>query len=57
MDPLADFSDPLVVSKTVGKNGNEHLRKDYIPNDWKLLFDLLRHSIICVHKIVHSVPL
>ena len=24
-DPLADFSDPLVVSKTVGENGNEHL--------------------------------
>ena len=26
-------------------------------NDWKLLFDLLRHSIICVHKVVHSVLL
>ena len=25
-DRLADFSDPLVVSKTVGKNGDEHLR-------------------------------
>ena len=24
-DPLADFSDPLAVSKTVGKNRNEHL--------------------------------
>ena len=23
-DPLTDFSDPLVVSKTVGKNRNEH---------------------------------
>ena len=31
--------------------------KDYVPNDWKLLFDLLRHSIICVQKVVHSVPL
>ena len=27
-DPLADFSDPPVVSKTVGKNGNEHLRSE-----------------------------
>ena len=27
-DPLADFSDPLVVSKTVGKKGNEHLRNE-----------------------------
>ena len=27
-DPLADFSDPLVVSKTVGRNGNEHLRSE-----------------------------
>ena len=27
-DSLADFSDPLVVSKTVGKNGNEHLRNE-----------------------------
>ena len=27
-DPFADFSDPLVVSKTVEKNGNEHLRSD-----------------------------
>ena len=27
-DPLADFSDPLVVSKTVGKNGKEHLRSE-----------------------------
>ena len=24
-DPLAHFSDPLVVSQTVGKNRNEHL--------------------------------
>ena len=27
-DPLADFSDPLVVSQTVGKNGDEHLRNE-----------------------------
>ena len=27
-DPLAHFSDPLVVWKTVGKNGNEHLRSE-----------------------------
>ena len=27
-DPFADFSDPLVVSKTVGKNCNEHLRNE-----------------------------
>ena len=26
--PLADLSDPLVVAKTVGKNGNEHLRNE-----------------------------
>ena len=30
--------------------------KDSIRDDWKLLFDLLRHSIICVQKVVHSVP-
>ena len=41
------------------KNGQDtEIRiKDYIGNDWKLLFDLLRHSIICVKKVVHSVPL
>ena len=27
-DSLANFSDPFVVSKTVGKNGNEHLRNE-----------------------------
>ena len=27
-DPLVDFSDPLVVSETVRKNGNEHLRSE-----------------------------
>ena len=27
-DLLADFRDPLVVSKTVGRNGNEHLRSE-----------------------------
>ena len=27
-DPLADFSDPPVVLKTVGKNGNEHLHSE-----------------------------
>ena len=26
-DPLADFSDPVVVSKTVGKNGNAYVVK------------------------------
>ena len=35
-DPLADFSDSLVVSKTVGKNGNKHLRREevYLPMLW-----------------------
>ena len=27
-DPLAHFSDPLVVAKTVGKNDNKHLRNE-----------------------------
>ena len=31
--------------------------KDYKLNDWKLLVYILRHSIICVHKVVYSVPL
>ena len=26
-DPLADFSDPLAISKTVGKNGNNYAVK------------------------------
>ena len=56
-EPLADNKPPVLITQAFLNDLVHDLNKDYIPNDWKLLFDLLRHSIIWVQKVVHSVPL